>query len=110
MIKIISFIVFLILITSIPVLSKSKEEISIIAVGDIMMGTDFPTRYKILPPDNGKHLFIHVENLLLKGDLVFGNLEQVIINAQKISILLICGLLNALQYLQPILQKPILIL
>ena len=83
MIKIISFIVFLILITSNSVLSKSKEEISVIAVGDIMMGTDFPDRYKILPPDNGKNLFIHVENLLVKGDLVFGNLEQVLIDGGK---------------------------
>jgi len=82
-IKIISFIVFLILITSNPVLSKSKEEISLIAVGDIMMGTDFPDRYKILPPENGKDLFIHVENLLIKGDLVFGNLEQVLIDGGK---------------------------
>ena len=80
MIKIIYFIVSLILITPNLVLSKSKEEISLIAVGDIMMGTDFPDKYKILPPDDGKDLFIHAKNLLIKGDLVFGNLEQVLID------------------------------
>lgn len=64
-------------------MSKSKEEISVIAVGDIMMGTDFPDKYKILPPDNGKDLFVHVENLLKKGDLVFGNLEQVLADGGK---------------------------
>jgi len=83
MFKIISFVLFLILITSNPVLSKSNEKISIIAVGDIMMGTNFPDKYKILPPDNGKDLFIHVENLLAKGDLVFGNLEQVLVDNGK---------------------------
>jgi poly-gamma-glutamate capsule biosynthesis protein CapA/YwtB (metallophosphatase superfamily) len=50
------------------------------AVGDIMMGTDFPEKYKILPPKNGKDLFIHTKNLLGKGDIVFGNLEQVLID------------------------------
>ena len=83
MIKIIYFIVSLILITPNLVLSKSKEEISLIAVGDIMMGTDFPDKYKILPPDDGKDLFIHAKNLLIKGDLVFGNLEQVLIDGGK---------------------------
>lgn len=82
-IKPIFFIALVILITSNPGLSKSKEEISVIAVGDIMMGTDFPDRYKILPPDNGKNLFIHVKRLLRKGDLVFGNLEQVLIDGGK---------------------------
>ena len=81
--KIIFSIVLLILITPNSGLSKSKEEISVIAVGDIMMGTDFPDRYKILPPDNGRDLFIHVENLLIKGDVVFGNLEQVLIDDGK---------------------------
>ncbi|MBT8373633.1 MAG: CapA family protein [Deltaproteobacteria bacterium] len=82
-ISIISFIVSLILITPNLVLSKSKEEISVMAVGDIMMGTDFPDKYKILPPDDGKDLFIHAQNLLKKGDLVFGNLEQVLIDGGK---------------------------
>lgn len=81
--KIILFIVLFILITPNPVLSKSKEEISIIAVGDIMMGTNFPDKYKILPPDKGKDLFIHVENLLIEGDIVFGNLEQVLVDGGK---------------------------
>jgi poly-gamma-glutamate capsule biosynthesis protein CapA/YwtB (metallophosphatase superfamily) len=83
MIKIIFFIVFIILITPNSGLSKSKEDISVIAVGDIMMGTDFPERYKILPPNDGRYLFIHVENHLIKGDLVFGNLEQVLIDGGK---------------------------
>jgi len=79
-IKTIAFIVSLILITPNLVLSKSKEEISVMAVGDIMMGTDFPKKYKILPPNDGRDLFIHAQNLLIKGDLVFGNLEQVLID------------------------------
>ena len=56
-----------------------KETISIIGVGDIMMGTNYPnTSY--LPANNGKDLFSDVEDFL-KGDIVFGNLEGCILNS-----------------------------
>jgi poly-gamma-glutamate capsule biosynthesis protein CapA/YwtB (metallophosphatase superfamily) len=46
--------------------------ITVAAVGDIMMGSDFPS--PILPADEGKHLFAEVKEHL-EADVVFGNLE-----------------------------------
>ncbi len=43
------------------------------AVGDIMMGTDFPAG--CLPPDGGAGAFAAVQGLLSDADLTFGNLE-----------------------------------
>lgn len=43
------------------------------AVGDIMLGTDFPAGH--LPPDDGATLLQPVRSLLTDADLTFGNLE-----------------------------------
>jgi poly-gamma-glutamate capsule biosynthesis protein CapA/YwtB (metallophosphatase superfamily) len=45
------------------------------AVGDIMMGTDFPHPTAYLPPDDGLRIFSGVETQLRDADLTFGNLE-----------------------------------
>jgi hypothetical protein len=50
----------------------AQEPITITAVGDIMMGTNWPRR--LLPPKNGQGIFRKVQDYL-KGDIVFGNLE-----------------------------------
>ncbi len=57
-----------------PSLEKVEEEIriTISAVGDIMMGSDFPS--PILPASSGKHLFDDVKEHL-QADVIFGNLE-----------------------------------
>ncbi len=47
--------------------------ITIAAVGDIMMGSDFPEAN--LPPRDGKALFKEVKEILSKADVSFGNLE-----------------------------------
>jgi hypothetical protein len=47
--------------------------VSMIFVGDIMMGSDYPD--KKLPPYNGNQLFINVSSTLTKADLTLGNLE-----------------------------------
>lgn len=47
--------------------------ITIAAVGDIMMGSTYPT--PILPPDNGNRLFELVSDELIKSDIAIGNLE-----------------------------------
>jgi membrane-bound lytic murein transglycosylase B len=49
------------------------EPITVCAVGDINMGTAFPSE-EYLPPDGGTGLFPPVKDLLA-GDVVFGNLE-----------------------------------
>jgi len=53
--------------------TAENQFISIVAVGDIMMGSTYPVIS--LPPDDGKGLFTALEKELKKGDIVFGNLE-----------------------------------
>lgn len=56
-----------------------KDTVSIIGVGDIMMGTNFPEE-KYLPGNNGKSLWSNVKDTLKKADVTFGNLEGVILD------------------------------
>ena len=51
-----------------------NQIITIAAVGDIMMGSTFPT--PILPPEEGQDLFSMVKNDLICNDLTIGNLES----------------------------------
>ncbi len=53
---------------------------AIIGVGDIMMGTNYPTSAS-LPPDDGKHMFDDVKDLLQSADVTFGNLEGTLLNS-----------------------------
>ncbi|HNR21517.1 MAG TPA: CapA family protein [Steroidobacteraceae bacterium] len=52
--------------------------ISIAAVGDIMLGTDFPKN--ILPDDDGIGFLRHVTPILAGADVAFGNLEGVLMD------------------------------
>ncbi len=55
-------------------LAQKKDTISIIAVGDIMQGTNYPgTEY--LAPNDGQNLFDPVRPILQSADLTFGNSE-----------------------------------
>lgn len=56
----------------------APTEISIAAVGDIMLGTDFPKN--ILPDDDGVGFLRHVTPILAGADLAFGNLEGVLMD------------------------------
>jgi hypothetical protein len=60
-------------------LRKLKDTISIIAVGDIMLGSAFPSKLN-LPPDDAINSFVAVDTFL-KGDIVFGNLEGCFLNS-----------------------------
>ncbi len=61
------------------VYEQKDIEISVIGVGDIMMGTNYPnTSY--LPPNNGNNLFSAVEHILKNATVTFGNLEGVLLN------------------------------
>ncbi|MBE0432093.1 CapA family protein [candidate division WOR-3 bacterium] len=52
--------------------------VTVIAVGDIMMGSDFPASR--LPPDQGSGLFTNVADILRSADLTLGNLEGVLLD------------------------------
>src|SRR5262245_53385257 len=52
--------------------------LSIAAVGDIMLGTDFPKN--ILPDDDGVGFLAEVTPILARADIAFGNLEGVLMD------------------------------
>jgi len=56
------------------------KEVSIIGVGDIMLGSNFPSA-SYLPPNNGKNLMQSVYPILQDADVTFGNLEGSILNS-----------------------------
>jgi hypothetical protein len=56
------------------------ETLSIIGVGDIMMGSNYPSA-RSLPPDDGAYLFESVKNILPDANITFGNLEGTFLNA-----------------------------
>ncbi len=55
-----------------PLIPESRR-IEVVAVGDIMMGSDYPRNH--LPPNDGEHIFADVQRFFRNGDVVFGNLE-----------------------------------
>ncbi len=58
---------------------KLKDTINIVAVGDMMLGSAFPSKLN-LPPDDAINSFKAVDSFL-KGDIVFGNLEGCFLNS-----------------------------
>ena len=54
-----------------------KSDIRIIAVGDIMLGTNFPDNR--LAPNDGVSLLAAMTPILNKADITFGNLEGVLL-------------------------------
>ncbi len=71
--KSILFLITLVLLIFSPLVANAGEEISIAAVGDIMMGTTYPE--KKLPQKDGLGMFNNVKKEFYGYDIVFGNLE-----------------------------------
>ncbi len=59
---------------------KEDTLYSVIGVGDIMMGTNYPSSAS-LPPDDGVHIFDDVKEILESADITFGNLEGTLLNS-----------------------------
>jgi len=57
---------------------RSEQRISIAAVGDMMLGTDYPQNH--LPDDDGAGFLASVTPILSAADLTFGNLEGVLLD------------------------------
>jgi hypothetical protein len=53
--------------------------ISLIGVGDMMLGTNYPSNY--LPRNGGKDLLSDVDDILKSADVTFGNLEGTILDS-----------------------------
>ena len=62
-------------------LQRSNDTISVVAVGDMMLGSAYPTKVN-LPPDDARGSFKNVKSFL-KGDIVFGNLEGCFLDKGK---------------------------
>ncbi len=54
--------------------AQEEKRISIIGVGDIMLGTNYPSK-AYLPPDGGSSILKDVSEILADADVTFGNLE-----------------------------------
>lgn len=66
-------------VKKVPVKIKTADTISVVAVGDMMLGSAFPSKLN-LPPDDAVNSFKAVDTFL-KGDVVFGNLEGCFLNS-----------------------------
>src|SRR5688500_8481647 len=62
-----------------PAAHVQKDTLTIIGVGDIMMGTNYPEDR--LPPDDGKFLLEDVAPILRNADVTFGNLEGTLLDS-----------------------------
>ena len=61
--------------------TSPSNSLTVVAVGDIMMGTIYPV--DILPPEDGKGIFQSVQGELQGGDIVLGNLEGALCDEGK---------------------------
>jgi len=60
------------------VVSPARTVLTVSAVGDIMLGTDFPKNH--LPPENGQYLLSGVAPILRAADITFGNFEGTLLS------------------------------
>lgn len=56
-----------------------QETVHIIGVGDMMLGTNYPSA-NYLPPNDGKDLLAPVNDILKAADVTFGNLEGTVLD------------------------------
>ncbi len=61
-----------------PEFVPPARNVCVIGVGDIMLGTNYPS-VEYLPPNDGKDLLAPVKHILAGADLTFANLEGVIL-------------------------------
>ena len=62
----------------------TSDTLSVIGVGDIMLGTDFPHKGYLPPNNNCKPLLAPVKHILTDADITFGNLEGCFLNEGKV--------------------------
>jgi len=83
MINFIRHFSILLFFTYISYTAESQKEknhtVSIIGVGDIMLGTNYPSN-SYLPPHDGKYILDSVKHILQNATLTFGNLEGVLLS------------------------------
>lgn len=70
---------FLLLMSMTRAQAQKKDTITVIGVGDIMMGSNYPNG-GALPPNDGTDLFKEVTPILASADITMGNLEGVLLD------------------------------
>ncbi|MCB9048919.1 MAG: CapA family protein [Lewinellaceae bacterium] len=66
--------------TAAPIeVAPDPERFTIIGVGDMMLGTNYPST-SYLPPNGGRDLLSDVRDILTSADITFGNLEGAILD------------------------------
>lgn len=60
--------------TLLPPTDTVLPPLTVVGVGDIMLGTNYPSKV-FLPPNDGKNLLTDVLDILQNADVTFGNLE-----------------------------------
>ncbi len=66
-------------VDSVPHSADTTRTLRIVGVGDMMLGTNYPST-SYLPANGGKDLLKDVESILRDADLTFGNLEGTILD------------------------------
>jgi len=74
-------IFFLGLIISLKSLAQKPDTVSIIGVGDVMLGTAYPLPKYLPPNDDCSPLLEEVKPILQNADITFGNLEGCFLNS-----------------------------
>ncbi|WP_353572504.1 CapA family protein [Candidatus Albibeggiatoa sp. nov. BB20] len=72
--------IFILLLSFFVSTAVMAKQVSIIGVGDIMLGSNFPSA-SYLPANNGKDLMQAAYPILQNADVTFGNLEGTILNS-----------------------------
>lgn len=67
-------------IDSTKLIPTRKDTLMITGVGDMMLGTNFPNE-SYLPPNHGKDMLRGVQEIFAGSDIVFGNLEGVLLDS-----------------------------
>ena len=67
-------------IDTVQIIVEKKDSIVLTGVGDMMLGTNFPEQH-YLPPNQGKDMLAGVSQIFEGADIVFGNLEGVILDS-----------------------------
>ena len=62
----------------IPSLLSAQDTLTIVAVGDVMLGTIFPKRSDLADEETAKHFFDEVKPYFEGGDIVFCNMDGVL--------------------------------
>lgn len=66
-----------------PQFVPPTRNITVIGVGDIMLGTNYPSA-SYLPPNDGRDLLESVKHILSNADITFANLEGVILTGKGV--------------------------